>query len=99
MGFPLRKAYIFQALTVPKDRGRRAGSNGSLLMEAKVKMSLEFNISESGLEDAMAEFDELTIEELIREVLDRSIACDEIATKVIEGPNTLEEYDQQAEGA
>ena len=68
-------------------------------MDAKVRMSLEFNISESGLEDAMAEFDELTVEGLIREVLDKSIACDEIATKVVEGPNTLEEYDQQAQGA
>jgi len=68
-------------------------------MEAKVRISLEFNISESGLEDAMAEFDELTIEDLIKEVVDRAIACDEIATKVVEGPNTLEEYDQQAQGA
>ena len=68
-------------------------------MDAKVRMSLEFNISESGLEDAMAEFDELTIEDLIREVVDRAIACDEIAAKVVEGPNTLEEYDQQAQGA
>ncbi|MED5261303.1 MAG: hypothetical protein VX574_02740 [Myxococcota bacterium] len=68
-------------------------------MDAKVRMSLEFNISESGLEDAMAEFDELTIEDLIKEVVDRSIACDEIATKVVDGPNTLEEYDQQAQGA
>ena len=65
-------------------------------MEAKVRISLEFNISESGLEDAMAEFDELTIEDLIKEVVDRAIACDEIATKVVEGPNTLEEYDQQS---
>jgi len=68
-------------------------------MDAKVRISLEFNISESGLEDAMAEFDELTIEDLIKEVVDRAIACDEIATKVVEGPNTLEEYDQQAQGA
>ena len=68
-------------------------------MDAKVRISLEFNISESGLEDAMAEFDELTIEDLIREVVDRAIACDEIATKVVEGPNTLEEYDQQSQPA
>ena len=68
-------------------------------MEAKVRISLEFNISESGLEDAMAEFDELTIEDLIKEVVDRAIACDAIATKVVEGPNTLEEYDQQSQGA
>jgi hypothetical protein len=28
-------------------------------------------------------------------VLDKAIACDEIRVKVVEGPNTLEEYDQQ----
>ena len=68
-------------------------------MEAKVSMSVEFVISESGLEDAMAEFDELTIEGLIREVLDKSIACDQIEAKVVEGPNTLEEYDQQSQAS
>ena len=65
-------------------------------MEAKVRMTIEFAVSESGLEDAMAEYDELTVEGLIREVLDKSIACDDIQAKVVEGPNTLEEYDQQS---
>ena len=65
-------------------------------MEAKVRMTIEFAISEPGLEDAMAEYDELTVEGLIREVLDKSIACDDIQAKLVEGPNTLEEYDQQS---
>lgn len=62
-------------------------------VDMKIKMSIEFTVAESGLEDALAEFDELTVEGLLHEILDKSIACDEIATKVIEGPNTLEEYD------
>jgi len=63
-------------------------------MNVKIKVSLEFSVSDSALEDAMAEFDELTVEGLLREILDKAIACDEIATKVEDGPNTLEEYDQ-----
>ncbi len=62
----------------------------------KIKLEVEFTVSESGLEDALAEFDELTVEGLLREILDKSIACDDIQTKVVHGPNTLEEYDQAA---
>jgi hypothetical protein len=65
-------------------------------MEMKIKVALEFSVSETGLEDALAEFDELTVEGLLREILDKSIACDDISTRVIEGPNTLEEYDTEA---
>ncbi len=64
-------------------------------MDVKIKISLEFSVSENGLEDALAEYDELTVVGLLREILDKSIACDDIAVKVLEGPNTLEEYDQQ----
>ncbi len=46
----------------------------------------------------MAEYDELTVEGLIREIIDKAIACDEVTTKVEEGPNTLEEYDQLNSG-
>ena len=63
-------------------------------MDVKIKMSLEFSVSDSALEDALAEYDELTVEGLIREIVDKAIACDDIQSKVIEGPNTLEEYDQ-----
>ena len=64
-------------------------------MDIKIKLSVEFTVSESGLEDALAEYDELTVEGLTAEILDKSIACDEIVAKVIEGPNSLEEYDEQ----
>jgi hypothetical protein len=63
-------------------------------MDAKIKVMLEFGVSDSSLEDALAEYDELTVEGLIREVLDKAIACDDISAKVEDGPNTLEEFDQ-----
>ena len=62
-------------------------------MDVKIKTTVEFTVSEHGLEDALAEFDEITVEGLLREILDKSIACDNIAAQVVEGPNTLEEYD------
>ena len=67
-------------------------------MDVRIKTTLEFLVSGSGLEDAMAEFDELTVAGLIREILDKAIACDEIRVEVVEGPNTLEEYDSQQSG-
>ena len=67
-------------------------------MSVKIKVSVEFGVSGSALEDAMAEYDELTIEGLLREILDKAIACDEVSAKVEDGPNTLEEYDQLVSG-
>jgi len=67
-------------------------------MDVRIKTTLEFVVSGSGLEDAMAEFDELTVAGLIREILDKAIACDNIRVEVLEGPNTLEEYDSQQGG-
>lgn len=64
-------------------------------MDTKIKLSVEFSVSEAGLEDAMAEYDELTVEGLLSELLDKSIACDDIVVKVTEGPNTLEDLDAQ----
>ena len=63
-------------------------------MDVKIKVSVSFTVSGSGLEDAMADFDELTVEGLLREVSDKSVACDEIVVKVEDGPKTLEELDQ-----
>ena len=63
-------------------------------MDVKIKLTLEFSVSDNALEDAMAEYDELTVEGLLREIIDKAIACDEIASKVEDGPNTLEELDQ-----
>ncbi len=63
-------------------------------MDVKIKITLNFSVSDSSLEDALAEYDELTVEGLVREILDKAIACDEIVAKVVDGPNTLEEFDQ-----
>jgi len=62
--------------------------------DAKIKVNLEFAVSGSGLEDALAEYDELTVEGMLREMLDKAIACDDISVAVVEGPNTLEDYDE-----
>ena len=62
--------------------------------DTKIKVTLEFTVSGSGLEDALAEYDELTVEGMLREMLDKSIACDEINVAVVGGPNTLEDYDK-----
>jgi hypothetical protein len=63
-------------------------------MGVKIKASVEFRVSGSALEDALAEYDELTVEGFLREMIDKAIACDEIQTKIEDGPNTLEEFDQ-----
>ena len=43
-------------------------------MDVKIKLEVEFSITESGLEDAFDEYDELTVEGLLRELLDKSVA-------------------------
>jgi hypothetical protein len=63
-------------------------------MDVRIKLAVEFTVSAEGLEDAMAEYDELSVSGLVREILDKAIACDEISAKVEDGPNTLEEYDK-----
>ena len=62
-------------------------------MEVKIKLNVGITVSGTSLEDAMAEFDELTVEGLFREIIDKAVACDEVVTSVEEGPNTLEDYD------
>ncbi len=62
-------------------------------MDVNIKVSVGFRVSENSLEDALAEYDELTVEGLLREIIDKAIACDEISTKVDDGPNTLEDLD------
>jgi len=65
-------------------------------MDVRIKANLSFTVSGSALEDAMAEYDELTVIGLLREILDKSIACDDIQVEIAEGPNSLEEYDSQS---
>lgn len=68
-------------------------------MDVKIKATVEFSVSGSALEDALAEYDELSVDGFLREVIDKAVACDDIRVQVVEGPNTLEEYDQQQERA
>lgn len=67
-------------------------------MEVKIKANIAFKISGSALEDALAEYDELSLEGLLKEVIDKAIAVDEVEVDVVEGPNTLEDYDSQTNG-
>ena len=67
-------------------------------MDVRIKANLVFTIAGSALEDALAEYDELTVKGLLQELLDKAIACDNIQVDVVEGPNTLEEYDQLTSG-
>jgi hypothetical protein len=68
-------------------------------MDVRIKATVSFSIGGQALEDALAEYDELTVSGLLREILDKAIACDAIQVEVVEGPNTLEEYDSRAQGA
>ena len=63
-------------------------------MSVKIRATVEFSVSGTALEDALAEFDELTVQGLLGEVLDKAIACDDVQARVEEGPNTLEELDR-----
>ena len=65
-------------------------------MDVRIKTTLDVTVSGSSLEDALAEYDEITVSGLVREILDKSIACDDIRVEIVEGPNTLEEYDQMS---
>ena len=66
-------------------------------MDVRIKATISFSIAGGALEDSLAEFDELTVAGLLREILDKAIACDSIQVEVTEGPNTLEEYDSQSQ--
>ncbi len=59
-------------------------------IQLQVKMSLE----ESALEDALEEYDELTVAEMIKQVLDKAVALEDVDVDVVEGPNSLEDYDR-----
>jgi hypothetical protein len=67
-------------------------------MDVRIKATLSFTVSGSGLEDGLAEYDELAVDGLLREIIDKAIAVDEIEVAVVEGPNSLEEYDSAQQG-
>lgn len=65
-------------------------------MPIDIKLNVSLSLEESSLEDALEEYDELTVAELVRQVLDKAIALEDIAAEVIEGPNSLEDFDKQS---
>ncbi len=65
-------------------------------MPIDIKLNVTLSLDESALEDALSEYDELTVGELVKQVLDKAIALDGVDAVVLEGPNTLEEYDKFA---
>ncbi len=68
-------------------------------MPIDIKLNVTISLEESALEDALSEYDELTVCELVRQVLDKAIALDDVSAIVLEGPNTLDEYDKFAGSA
>ena len=62
-------------------------------MPIDIKLTVRLELEETALEDALAEYDEITVSELVKQILDKAIALDEVAAVVTEGPNTLDEYD------
>jgi hypothetical protein len=68
-------------------------------MPIDIKLNVTLSLDESALEDALSEFDELTVNELVKQVLDKAIALDGVDATVLEGPNTLEEYDKFSSAA
>ena len=68
-------------------------------MPIDIKLNVTLSLDVSALEDALSEFDELTVNELVKQVLDKAIALDGVDAVVLEGPNTLEEYDKFSSAA
>jgi hypothetical protein len=66
-------------------------------MPVTIKLHVEMSVEGSGLEDALAEYDELTVSQLIAQILDKQIALEGIEVQVLEGPNSLEDYDRLGE--
>ena len=62
-------------------------------MPIDIKLNVSLSLEESSLEDALEEYDELTVHGLIKEIIDKAIACDEVTATVDEGPDTLEALD------
>jgi hypothetical protein len=66
-------------------------------MAIDITLQVKLSIEESSLEDALEEYDELTVSEMVKQVLDKGIAVETVAVDVVEGPNSLEDYDKVRE--
>jgi len=68
-------------------------------MPIDIKLSVTLTLEETALEDALAEYDEMRVGPLVQQVLDKAIALDQVSVEVVEGPNSLDEYDRYREQA
>ena len=66
-------------------------------MAIEITLQVRLSVEESALEDALAEFDELTVSSLVTQVLDKAIALERIDVEVKAGPNSHEQYDKVRE--
>lgn len=64
-------------------------------MPIDITLQVKLALEESALEDALEEYDEITVSEMVKQVLDKAIALESIDTNVVDGPNSLEEYDKR----
>jgi hypothetical protein len=62
-------------------------------MDVRIEVTLAFTVSDSSLADAMAEYGEHTVEALVKEIVDKAIACDSISVAMIERPHVLQDLD------
>ena len=62
-------------------------------MPIDITLKVKLSIDEEDLEDALAEYDELSISSLVSQILDKSIALEAVSAQVTEGPDSLEDYD------
>ena len=69
----------------------------SIVMPINITLQVKLSLEESALEDALEEYDELKVSELVKQVLDKAIALEEISSDITDGPNSLEEYDKARE--
>ena len=51
-------------------------------MAIEITLQVRLSVEESALEDALAEFDELTVSSLVTQVLDKAIALEHIDVEV-----------------
>ena len=63
-------------------------------MPIQITLQIKLALEESALEDALEEYDEMTVSEMVKQVLDKAIAIEDVDVTVTDGPNTLDEYDK-----
>ncbi len=66
-------------------------------MPITIKLHVEMSVEEKALEEALEEYDELHVNQLVAQIVDKQIALEGIEVQVVEGPNSLEDYDKVRE--